>query len=159
MNDRTPILRPAARVLLVDEQDRVLLLRANVAEGDVWITPGGALEPGETAEQAALRELGEETGIGSAELSRCVWTRVHRFEWRGKRYEQLERFFVARAIAPAISLDDCGAEELLFLSEWRWWTIDEIERSDAVFAPRALARFLPPILACQYPDEPIALDV
>jgi 8-oxo-dGTP pyrophosphatase MutT (NUDIX family) len=62
----------------------------------VWITPGGALEPGETAEQVALRELQEETGIESVELSPCVWTRVHRFEWGGKRYEQRERFLVAR---------------------------------------------------------------
>jgi hypothetical protein len=35
-------------VLLIDTQDRVLLLRANVGADDVWITPGGALEPGET---------------------------------------------------------------------------------------------------------------
>jgi ADP-ribose pyrophosphatase YjhB (NUDIX family) len=52
--DDAPILRPAARVLLIDEEDHVLLLRANVGEGDVWITPGGAPEPGETAEQATL---------------------------------------------------------------------------------------------------------
>lgn len=67
-NDNAPRLRPAARVLLIDELDRVLLLRAGVGEGGVWITPGGALEPGETAEQAALRELREETGIEDAAL-------------------------------------------------------------------------------------------
>jgi ADP-ribose pyrophosphatase YjhB (NUDIX family) len=119
--DDPPILRPAARVLLTDRHDRVLLLRPNVGNGDVWITPGGVLEKGETAEQAARRELRDETGIESAELSPCVWTRVHRFDWGGQRYEQQERFFVARADAPAITLDRCGADELLFLSEWRWW--------------------------------------
>ena len=152
-----PILRPAARVLLIDDQDRVLLLRANVGAGDVWITPGGAVEPGETAEQAALRELREETGIESAELSPCVWTRVHRFEWEGRRYEQREKFFVARAENPAITLDGCGEAELLFLSEWRWWTASEIAESDAVFAPRTFGSILPAILACDYPAEPIAL--
>lgn len=158
MDDSPPILRPAARVLLVDEQDRILLLRANVGQGDVWITPGGALEPGETAEDAARRELREETGIDSAELSPCVWTRVHRFEWGGQRYEQQERFFVARAESPIITLDGCGDAELEFLLEWRWWTADEIAASDAVFAPRTLAKILPAILACEYPAEPIALN-
>jgi 8-oxo-dGTP pyrophosphatase MutT (NUDIX family) len=158
MSDAAPILRPAARVLLIDDQDRVLLLRANVGPG-VWITSGGALEPGETAEQAALRELREETGVADAELTQCVWTRVHRFQWDGKRYEQQERFFVARAENPTITLDGCGIEELAFLTEWRWWTADEIAASDAVFAPRRLAKMLPAILACEYPDEPIDVDV
>jgi len=66
---------------------------------------------------------------------------------------------VARAEHPVITLDGCGAEGLAFLSEWRWWSADEIQHSKAVFAPRALAKILPPILACQYPDEPISVDV
>jgi len=157
VEDDAPILRPAARVLVLDDHDHVLLLRANVGAGEVWITPRGALEPGETAEQAALRELREETGIESAELSPCVWTRVHRFEWGGKRHEQREQFFVARVEAPDICLDGCGPEELQFLTEWRWWTADEIAQSDAVFAPRTLAKILPAILDSQYPEQPIAL--
>src|SRR5437879_2978241 len=126
MDASAPILRLAARVLLIDGQERILLLRANVGEGDVWITPGGALEPGETPEDAARRELREETGIESAELSPS-WTRVHRFEWGDNPYEQRERFFVARTSNPAVTLDGCGVEELAFLSEWRWWTAAEIE--------------------------------
>jgi 8-oxo-dGTP pyrophosphatase MutT (NUDIX family) len=137
----------------------VLLLRANVGEGEVWITPGGALEPGETAEQAALRELREETGIENAQLSPCVWTRKHCFEWGGSRYEQREQFFVARTENPKITLDGCGATELLFLSGWRWWTVEEIAASDAVFAPRNLAKILPAIPACEYPEEPIDADL
>lgn len=66
---------------------------------------------------------------------------------------------MARAAAPALSLDNCGAEELAFLTEWRWWTAAEVAQSDPVFAPRTLARILPAILACQYPDEPFDVDV
>ncbi len=83
---------------------------------------------------------------------------MHRFEWGGQRYEQREQFFVVRVEAPAICLDGCGTEELRFLTEWRWWTAGEIAQSDAVFAPRTLAKMLPAILACEYPDEPIPLN-
>jgi ADP-ribose pyrophosphatase YjhB (NUDIX family) len=114
MLDNTPVISTAARVLLIDEQDRVLLLRGDL---DMWITPGGAVEPRQTAEQAALRELRDGTGVEAAELSPCVWTRVHRFEWGGKRYEQYEQFFVARAANPKITLDGCGEAKRAFVTE------------------------------------------
>src|SRR5947209_17385598 len=113
VTDNAPILRPAGRVLL---------LRAKLGEGEVWITPGGTFEPGETAEQAASRQLWEETGVENAELSPCVWTRTHQFAGGGRRYEQQERFFVARAAKSPVTLDNCSAEELQLLSGWRWWT-------------------------------------
>lgn len=53
-----PVLRPAARVVLLDREGRILLLRIADAPMDVasaWITPGGALQPGESYEAAALR--------------------------------------------------------------------------------------------------------
>ncbi len=153
-----PILRPAARVLLIDDQNRLLLLCAKFSEGEVWIMPGGTLEPGETIEQAAARQLWEETGVQSAELGPCVWTRVHEFEWGGTRYEQHERFFVVRVTSPTITLDNSSVEELQLLSEWRWWTAEEIAQSDAMFAPRKLAKILPAILAGDFPGEPIAVD-
>ncbi|NUT34440.1 MAG: NUDIX domain-containing protein [Hamadaea sp.] len=54
------VVRPAAGVVVQDEQDRVLLLCRN-GEG-TWGLPGGGVEPGETWEQAAIRECREETG-------------------------------------------------------------------------------------------------
>src|SRR5215470_14392590 len=65
--------RPAARLLIFDLQGRLLLFRYVFREGalagdDFWGTPGGALEDGETFEEAAIRELCEETGIRVARL-------------------------------------------------------------------------------------------
>ena len=58
-SDMTPTPRPAARVLLLDARDRLLLFRWKPP--NVWITPGGGLEPGETYEQAALRDVVRES--------------------------------------------------------------------------------------------------
>jgi hypothetical protein len=83
--ERLPLLRPASRLLVIDSLDRILLFR--VAEDQrrprpLWITPGGGVHPGESPEDAARRELWEETGI-EAEPGPCVWVRRHVFEFKG----------------------------------------------------------------------------
>lgn len=55
---------PAACVVLVDERQRILLTRRNVEpRKGFWCLPGGFIELGESPEQAAIRELEEETGL------------------------------------------------------------------------------------------------
>lgn len=60
---------PTASALLFDADRRVLLVRH--ADGDIWTTPGGMIEPGETPADAAVRETWEETGL-AVELVRIV---------------------------------------------------------------------------------------
>lgn len=52
---------PSVSVALRDDQGRVLLGRHT--EGDIWLLPGGAIEPGEVPADAAVREMWEETGF------------------------------------------------------------------------------------------------
>jgi 8-oxo-dGTP pyrophosphatase MutT (NUDIX family) len=52
---------PAAGMAVFDDEGRLLLARH--AEGNRWTTPGGAIEPGESPREAAIRELLEETGL------------------------------------------------------------------------------------------------
>lgn len=56
-----PLIMAGACVLVFDESGRLLLQRRSDS-GD-WGTIGGALEPGESLEEAAARELWEETGL------------------------------------------------------------------------------------------------
>jgi 8-oxo-dGTP diphosphatase len=55
---------PATCLVVVDEKARVLLVKRSVEpKKGFWCLPGGFMELDETPEQAALRELTEETGL------------------------------------------------------------------------------------------------
>ena len=58
--------------IAVFKGDTVLLVqRARAPFRGLWSLPGGSIEPGESAREAALRELKEETGI-TAEIEGVV---------------------------------------------------------------------------------------
>lgn len=160
----TPIPRPAARVLLIDDRDRVLLFRTTLPQRDdarLWITPGGALDAGETYEQAALRELWEETGVSGVKLGPCVWTRRHIWRWGDAWSDSYERFYPLRVANVRVSPAALDPMERQYLRESRWWSLPEIAAAaDAeTFVPRRLAELLPPIIAGDLPPTPIETGV
>jgi 8-oxo-dGTP diphosphatase len=71
-SERTPI---AAAVIIANGE--VLMVRRRVEEGELsWQFPAGKVEPGESGDDAAVREAQEETGLTVREMSR-LGSRVH----------------------------------------------------------------------------------
>jgi 8-oxo-dGTP pyrophosphatase MutT (NUDIX family) len=154
-----PRYRPTARVLVLDSRDRVLLLLIedpNLEVPRLWITPGGGVEPGETFEAGARRELWEETGI-VVPLGPCVWSRRRNVNFGGVLYDFDERYYVVRVESDAVDPGSRTSWELEVLTEHRWWTLEELQQTDEVLGPRKLAELIVPILAGSYPAEPLVL--
>ena len=62
-----PLILPGAAVIVMDSSQRVLLLQR--ADTGGWGLPGGFMEPGESLEETARREVREETGLELDELT------------------------------------------------------------------------------------------
>ncbi len=143
-----PLDRRAARVLLLDAQDRVLLFRGldpgAPERGTWWITPGGGLDPGESPAQGAARELAEETGLmlAAGQLGEPVHHRVAEFVFDGRAYRQSEQFFLVRVARHDVDTAGFTALEQAAVLEHRWWSAPDLAATDDVVYPAQLREVL-----------------
>jgi 8-oxo-dGTP pyrophosphatase MutT (NUDIX family) len=140
-----PRLRQAVRAVILDEDDRVLLVRFEFPRPPrhVWAAPGGGIEDGESDEAALARELHEEVGRSDLAVGPLIWTRTHVIPMSSGHDGQHERFYLIRTTGfdprPALTTEELRREHVTGL---RWWTPGELVAGDAVFAPRRLPRLL-----------------
>lgn len=148
----SPLVRQAARTLLLDGRARTLLVGHVPAPGRlVWTAPGGGLRPGESHLDAAARELREEVGI-TPPIGPWIWRRRVTFSFRGLWIDQEERWYLVpdAAVDPdAAPLADHGATEA------RWWAAGDLRDPELEVAPAALADHLDALRRDGPPPEPI----
>lgn len=143
MNDSSvAVTRFAARVILLDRDDRVLLLRGGDSTrpeaGSWWFTLGGGIEDHESAEQAAVREVREESGLALSEVYGPLYAQTIDLIFEGAPLHQSEKFFAARVTRFAVVQDGRTELEKRTLSESRWWSAEELDATTETFYPRCL---------------------
>lgn len=161
---KEPVFRPAVRGLVIDPEQRVLLIRLCFSTGTWWVLPGGGIFPGENELDALHRELAEEVGLVGASVGPLIWKRTHVFslvDTDGKDWDgQAESVYLVESDwfepQPLMSPDELVAENI---DEIRWWTRSEIDTytgSDN-FAPPELSMHLSKLLDTTPPDIPFFL--
>jgi len=138
-----PVLRQAARLLVIAPDGRVLLFQYEDGPRTWWAAPGGGLEGEETFEEAATREAAEELSLAGTPLT-PLWCQTVEFTFRGKSIRQMERYYLMRLspgdVVLGESVREAHRQEGIVAS--RWWSLEEIERTTEEVFPVGLGERL-----------------
>ena len=125
---------------------------------DVWLTPGGGIDPGEDDLTALHREVWEETGLRLPNDLPLIWQRVHTYPLRGEQVRQSEDIYFARvARFEPTSANNPAHGEVDIFREFRWWSLDEIRASRELFVPKGFAELLQGVTDGGLPTQPVIL--
>jgi len=127
--------RPCVGIMLANRQGHVFVgQRIDSKEGDAWQMPQGGIDKGESAEDALIRELREETGI-AADLVDIIARSAHEHLydlpdhlvgklWGGKYRGQAQRWFLVRFKGDDgdIRIDTHEPE----FDAWRWVEAEQL---------------------------------
>lgn len=145
MGAATVIIRPTARLIALDPDGRVLLFHCRNGTWDdlFWIIPGGGVEPGETFEQVALRELREETGIDArSPIGPCVLesdTIGRHPDYGDQDLIYRDRTLPVHLSAAEVAMLDSAAVERSGYIGHRWWSLEELDVATEPVYPEGLA--------------------
>ena len=124
--------RPCVGIMLFNAAGKVFVGKRIDVDGDHWQMPQGGIDDGESAEQAARRELHEEVGTDKAELlaASSDWlsydlpSSFPGRSWQGRFRGQTQRWFAFRFTGEDrdIDLNTHKAE----FEDWRWADISEL---------------------------------
>ncbi|NGX28924.1 MAG: RNA pyrophosphohydrolase [Candidatus Anoxychlamydiales bacterium] len=164
------IIRNSIRVLLINEKKEILLLLADDPKttsidgkerGRFWFVIGGEINYDESTEEAAIREIYEETGLKEDEvkLGPIVWFGEYDLILDGKLTHLKQRFMVAKTKIKEVSLTKLDGWEKKVIQKLAWFSIDDIKNSEDIIYPVGIDEYLVDILAEKYPTDPIEIDL
>ncbi|MFA5989356.1 MAG: RNA pyrophosphohydrolase [Sphingomonas sp.] len=126
--------RPCAGIMIMNAQGQIFVGQRVDTKVEAWQLPQGGIDPGETAHDAAFRELAEETGISADKVALLATSAEEYYYdlpddligkvWRGKWRGQRQRWFLFRFLGSDGDVNI--ATEHQEFSAWRWVAPAEI---------------------------------
>ncbi|KWV90651.1 NUDIX hydrolase [Erythrobacter sp. YT30] len=136
-------IRRSARIIVLDPLVRALMFRFDVPDRPpFWVTAGGECEPGESFEEAARRELFEETGITADPGKQIARTTPQFVTVEGEPVQADERYFLIRVAEAVITTTNHTALEQKLMTQHRWFTLPELDQWPEAVFPETLGQMI-----------------
>lgn len=152
---RVVLLNELNQIFLFKMQDQTFADRQHPNGKAVWFTVGGGIEEGETFEDAAKRELWEETGLENVAWGQLVWIREVDLLVKNEPTRFIEYYYTARTKELEIHPAKFTYEEEQGYLTHHWWSLDELRESKELIYPTNLDKLLLPIVNGELHQKPI----
>ena len=163
-------IRNSVKIILLNEKNEILLMCADDPKtttpdgkyhGKFWFLIGGEIKEGESIEEAAIRELHEETGITEEEVmfGPTVWYGDFELMLNETLTHLKQTFIVAKTKKENVSFTKLDHWEKNVLMKLEWFSLGKIKNCNEIIYPVLLDQYLPDIIAEKYPEKPIAIDL
>ena len=152
-------IRKSARAIVINSKNQMFLFQYmfDYLEDSkaIWITPGGSLEEGESFVDALKREVYEELGVQLTKECPEVYYRNPIYTLKnGEKVQSVEKFFLVVLEEKSFSFDHWTESEKKRMRAGKWWSVDEIEKSEDEFFSKDIVRMLKELASRKLPEEP-----
>ncbi len=132
---------------MLSPSGRVLLFRFDLSDRPpFWVTPGGECEEHESFEDAARRELFEETGIAADPGPQIGRTTPEFITVEGEPVQADERYFLIRVEEETITTEHHTALEQKVMTRHRWFTLADLAKWPEAIFPETLSDIIEDII-------------
>jgi len=129
--------------------------------GSFWNPIGGTIEENESLEDAAIREVHEETGIvlTYSDLGPIVWYGAFDLVLNGILTHIKQSYIIAKTNEKGVHLENLTDDEKEVVLKLKWFSLKDLYGCEEIIYPVVLLNYVEDIFSGKFPKNPLKIDL